>query len=106
MLLLVIDILPHGFNRRRADGESGISFLPGEEGLLQGLLGPVRCVLFQIAHEVGEAMRGFESEKQMHVVRDAPDTKRCSTQAVDHAAEVFVESRAPCGGDERLPVLR
>lgn len=92
MLLLVIDVVPHGFNRSRADGEGGISFLPGELRLLKGLLGPVRRVFFQVAHEVGQAMRGLESKEQMHVVRNAADAERRATQAMDHAAEVFVES--------------
>ena len=106
MFFLVIDIIAHGFNRRGADGECGVAFLPGEVRLLEGFFGPVCCVFFQIPHEVREAVRGFEAEKEVDVVRHASDAKRCAAEAVNHAPEVFVESRPPCGGDERLPVLR
>ena len=106
MFFLVGDVRSHFLPRAWADGERAVSVLPFEPGKFDLLMHPDRGSFLQFAHEIGEAMRRFQSNQQVDVIGRSADALGCAAHAVEGAAEVFVEPRAPFGGNDRFTVLR
>ncbi len=52
----------------------------------EGIIAP-----FQLPQEIGDRVRGLQSDQQMHVVLNAADALRKSVQPAYGAAEVFVQ---------------
>jgi hypothetical protein len=61
------NVVPDGCLDGRAHREGGVAFLPvkGEKG--NGFGNPDRGVLYQVPHEIGQAMRGFEPDEKVNV---------------------------------------
>jgi len=84
-----------------ADGECSITILPRKGMNADLLMHPHRGCLLQLTHEIREAMRRLQTNKQMHMVRNTTDTLSEASEAVHGAAEVIVKAPAPIIGDER-----
>lgn len=106
VFLLVGDVFLYGNLHGFAHREGGKTHLPPEGIQGHGFRNPDRRVLFQIPQEIGQAMGGFESDKEVHMIRHTTDTLRNPAQTADSTAEVFVKARALFRRDQRLAVFR
>lgn len=102
---LICNVSPHAFPCRRADGEGSVTHLPGESRQPHFVMHPHRGGFFQLAHEIGQAMRGFESHQKVDMVRHASHTLGNAAQAVDRSTQIFVEPSTPGFGDPGMPVF-
>jgi len=82
MLLLIGDVSANRITRGGADGECRISLLPPEVWLFERLPRPGSGSLLQFTHEIGKAMRGFQADQQVDMIRHASDSKRNSSKTM------------------------
>ena len=60
---------------------------------------PSRGSFLQLAHEVGEAVRGLQADEQMDVVGHAADLLADATKPVDGASEILMQTGTPFRAD-------
>src|SRR5437899_2345405 len=63
VLFLLRDVAVDRARRRRTDSERCISFLPSKASF-KILLNPIRRILLQIPHQIGNAMYGTQTSQQ------------------------------------------
>ena len=105
MGLLIGDVVSNGIMRGGADGKGRIAFLPLELRLFEHLPHPGSGSLLQFTHEIGKAMRWFQTDQQVDMIRHAPDSERNASQTMHRSAEVSVETVFPFGQNHRLTIL-
>jgi len=106
MLGLVRDVFLHLRPRRRADGESPVSFLPRKLAQPNLFMHPDGRCLLQLPHEIRQAVSGLQPHQQMHMIGYAADTLGIPAKSSHGASEVFVKAISPCDVDERSAILR
>ena len=92
MFRLVRDVFLHLRSCRRAHRERAVAFLPCKLPQLDLLMHPHGRGLLQLPHEIGETMRGLQSNKQMHMIGYAADAFRESTESAYRSAQIFVQT--------------
>src|SRR5262249_50472545 len=105
MFFLPSDVSANRLTCGRANGERGVPLLPCEIRLADDVVNPNRSGLFQLAHEIRQAMRSLQANQEMNVVADAADALRKSIEAGHNTAKVFVKSSAPHNIDRRSAVF-
>ena len=85
---LVRDVFPHFGSCRRAHREGYVSFLPRK-----------------LEHDVRQAMRGLQSDKQMHVVSNTANTLNKPAEPADRYTQVFVKALTPGSVDQWIAAL-
>ena len=95
MLGLVRSVFLHPRSRRRAHRECAISLLPRKISETDLLVHPHGRRLLQFPHEARETMCSPQSHQQMHMIANAADALRKSSESCHGAAEVFVQTFHP-----------
>jgi len=104
MFLLPRDIGTHAIPSRGTDSQSAVAFLPGKAPPSTYVVHPNAGGLFELPHEIGEAMGGLQADKQVHVIRRPADTVRFAAESSNNAAKVFMELWAQSGRDPWFPI--
>src|SRR5262245_46682136 len=99
MLLLIAHVILHVRTRRGANGEGSVTFLPSKLGFEILLLHPRRTGFLQLAHEVGEGMRGLQTHEKMNVVLNAANSFRNASEPAHGSSEILVHAITPRRGD-------
>ena len=105
MFLLFCYVIAHRRRLRRTDGERAVSLLPLERPFADFAMHPSGRDRFDLAHDIGKAMRGFQSDEQMHVIGHATDGLGNSVHVLNDATEERMQPFAPCGNDQRYAIL-
>ena len=106
MLGLVRDVFLHLRPRCRTHRECPIAFLPRKLTQHDLFMHPNGRSLFQLPHEIGQAMRRLQPHEQVYMIGHATDTLSETTQPTHGATKVFVQTFTPSSVDERNTVLR
>lgn len=105
MLLLPANVLTHRRASEGAHSKRTIPVLPGEARQPKTLLDPNRGAFLEFPYEARKGVRGIQRNKQMYVIGSATHTVSFSVEAIDQAAEVFVNSEAIRGRQPRFTIL-
>ena len=90
---------------RRADGKGSVALLPRESLHAHLILNPrIGCLLY-LPHHVREPASDLHPGEHVNMIRHTADALAESVQAIDDAAEVFMQPRPPSGIQPRLAVL-
>ncbi|SRR5258708_7368767 len=103
--LLVCDLAPNGIGRGGTDGERGVTLLPGKLSI-EIFLDPIRRVLLEISHDIGDTMHWAKTRENVQVIVHAADNLRNALHSADDTTQVRMKSRPPFGMDERPSFLR
>lgn len=105
MLALRGDVVTHALDAGLADGERGVSGLPGEFGDREFLVHEPRGIGLEVAHQVGEGDDGMNGDEEVDVVGHSADGEQIALPVARDTAEVWVETGRGRVGDEWLAQL-
>src|SRR5690606_36841648 len=101
-----IDIFRHGGLIESAHRECRVAVLPSKTGTGNRRRRPGGGRFLYVAHEIGQAMNGFQAYEQMNMIGHASHSLRYRIETAHGASEIFVETGAPRGGDHGFAVFR
>ncbi len=58
-------------------------------------MNPCGSLLFQLSHEIRQAVRRLQPDEKMHMIGDTPDSLSNTTQPIDLSTEILVKSIPP-----------
>ena len=88
------------------DAKNGVSILPAERAVADGVVNPFGAFALDLADDFGGRVDGLEAHDDVDVIVHAADGEGFCAELAEAAAEVGMEAFLPFGEDERFAVFR